>query len=74
MVQENCDDGALCKTPRDSQDGKQLTGLMTLKNFAEGGYEVTDGKILVCVKSIGGRKKGKETETQNRPSNALVFN
>ena len=30
---------------------------MTLKSFIEGGYDVPDGKILVCVKSIGGRKK-----------------
>lgn len=28
-----------------------------LKHFIEGGYEITDGKILICVKSIGPRKK-----------------
>lgn len=34
-----------------------MAGLMTLKSFAEGGCEVKDNKILVCVKSIGARKK-----------------
>lgn len=59
MVQENSDDGTLCKAPIGYEDGKQLAGLMTLKNFAAGGYEVTDSRILVCVKSIGGKKKSK---------------
>lgn len=30
---------------------------MTVKNFLDGGYDVEDSKILVCVKSIGARKK-----------------
>ena len=57
MVQEKSDEGVICKTPLGYRDGKQMNGLMTLKNFIEGGHELTDGKILVCVKSIGGRKK-----------------
>ena len=57
MVQEQGDEGVLCKTPLDYHDGKQLDKLMTLKNFIEGCHELADGKILVCVKSIGGRKK-----------------
>ena len=57
MVQDNSDTGTLCKTPLGYVDGKQLASLMTLKSFVEGGHEVDDGKILVCVKSIGGRKK-----------------
>ena len=57
LVQENSDDGTLCKTPLGYKEGKELKGLMTLKNFIDGGHEVSDGKILVCVKSIGGRKK-----------------
>ena len=59
MVQEQSDEGVMCKTPLGYRDGKQMDGLMTLKSFIEGGYELTDGKILVCVKSIGGRKKCK---------------
>ena len=58
MVREQPDDeGVLCKTPVGYRDGKQLNGLMNLKNYIGGGYEVDGAKILVCVKSIGGRKK-----------------
>ena len=57
MVQDKSDEGMMCKSPLGYRDGKQMDGLMTLKNFIEGGYELADGKILVCVKSIGGRKK-----------------
>lgn len=71
MVQQNSDDGTLCRTPKDYVDGKQLAGLMTLNNFAEGGHEVTNGRILVCVKSIGGRKKSKNTGDLDHSSNAL---
>lgn len=57
MVQETSDEGVLCKTPVGYRDGKQLDGLITLKNYVEGGHEVEGGKVLVAVKSIGGRKK-----------------
>ena len=57
MLQDNSDTGTLYKTPLGYVDGRQLASLMTLKSFAEGAHEVDDGKILVCVKSIGGRKK-----------------
>lgn len=36
-----------------------LPGLMNLKAFLAGGNEVPDAKILVCVKSISGRKEVK---------------
>lgn len=57
MVHEHSDEGVQCKTPLGYKEGQPLAGLMTLKNFVEGGYEITDGKILVCIKSIGPRKK-----------------
>ena len=57
MVQERSDEGVLCKTPVGYCDGKEVNGLMTLKSYVEGGNEVAGGKVLVCVKSIGGRKK-----------------
>ena len=66
MVQEQSDEGVMCKTPSGYRDGKQLDGLMTLKNFIEGGHEVADGKILVCVKSIGARKKCEELPCCNK--------
>lgn len=56
LVQES-DDGTLCKMPLGYKENKELEGLMTLKNFIEGGYDVDDGKILVCVKSIGTKRK-----------------
>lgn len=56
-AEEHSDEGVLCKTPLGYRDGKQLDGLMTLKNYIDGGHEVAGGKILVCVKSIGARKK-----------------
>ena len=57
MTQENSDNDVLCRAPLDYKESKQLAGLMTLKSFAEGGYDVTDSKILVCLKSVGRRKK-----------------
>ena len=57
MIHDRSDDGVLCKTPLGYRDGHVLAALMTLKNFAEGGSDVKNGTILVCVKSIGARKK-----------------
>ncbi|KAL8810144.1 MAG: hypothetical protein Q9200_002814, partial [Gallowayella weberi] len=36
---------------------KQLPGLTTLKRYIDRGHDVPTAKVLVCVKSIGGRKK-----------------
>ncbi|KAK6841560.1 Nucleic acid-binding protein [Apiospora arundinis] len=33
-----------------------LRGLMTLRSFLDAGYDMGDGKVLVCVRSIGPRK------------------
>ena len=60
-------------TPLGYEEGKQLAGLMTLKNFVEGGHEVVDGKILVCVKSIGGRKKCESSLYSKEKSQASPF-
>ena len=57
IVQTQSDEGVMCKTPLGYRDGRQLDGLMTLKSFIEGGHELMDAKVLVCVKSIGARKK-----------------
>ena len=59
MIQDQSDEGTLCKTPLGYREGKQLAGLITLKNFIDGGHEVPQARILVCVKSIGGKKKCK---------------
>ncbi|KAI9752989.1 MAG: hypothetical protein M1835_001055 [Candelina submexicana] len=70
MIHENSDDGVQCKTPLGYRDGQDLPGLMTLRNFMDGGFDIMQGKILVCVKSIGSRKKyvtkkGRECELIN---------
>jgi len=58
MIKHELDDtGVLCKTPLGHCEGQPLAGLMTLQNFIEGGYEVATSRILVCVKSIGARKR-----------------
>lgn len=57
MIHENSDDGTRFKRPFDCRDSRSLPGLMTLKSFADGGYDVDEPKLLVCVKSIGARKR-----------------
>ena len=64
LVQEKSDDGILCKTPLGYKNGKQLDGLFTLKNFMDGGHEAAVGRVLVCIKSIGVRKKCRYTLCQ----------
>ncbi|KEQ96193.1 hypothetical protein AUEXF2481DRAFT_4437 [Aureobasidium subglaciale EXF-2481] len=50
----------LCRKPIDHE-----YGLMSLKNFIQGGFEVKDSKVLVVVKSISARrKKTKKDGTQ----------
>ncbi|KAH9877719.1 hypothetical protein J1614_002936 [Plenodomus biglobosus] len=57
MLHENSDDGTQFKRPFGCGDSRALEGLMTLKGFTDGGYEVEEPKVLVCVKSIGARKR-----------------
>ncbi|KAF2453617.1 hypothetical protein BDY21DRAFT_292851 [Lineolata rhizophorae] len=57
MVHKNSDDGTLYNAPLRYQVRRPLGGLMTLKSFTDGGYEVEGAKILVCVKSLGPKKK-----------------
>ncbi|KAK4993460.1 hypothetical protein LTR50_000390 [Elasticomyces elasticus] len=57
MIHENSDDGILCKSPLGYRESQSLGGLMTLKNFVNGGFDVSEARILVIVKSIGARKR-----------------
>jgi len=61
MVHENSDDGTMFKRPLGHREGRQMSDLMTLQNFIEGGYDVVEAKILVVVKSLGQRKKSEST-------------
>ncbi|KAF2126619.1 hypothetical protein P153DRAFT_407812 [Dothidotthia symphoricarpi CBS 119687] len=57
MTHENSDDGTQFRRPFGCGDSKTLPGLMTLRSFADGGYDVDDPKLMVCVKSIGAKKR-----------------
>lgn len=57
MFHENSDSGSMCKKPYSCNDLEEVPGLMTVKNFTNGGYDVENCKVLVCVKSIGARKR-----------------
>ncbi|KAF2627398.1 hypothetical protein BU25DRAFT_342003 [Macroventuria anomochaeta] len=57
MVHENSDDGTQFKRPFNCKDSRALPSLMTLRSFTDGGYDVDEPKLLVCVKSIGARKR-----------------
>ncbi|KAL8964272.1 MAG: hypothetical protein Q9183_004567 [Haloplaca sp. 2 TL-2023] len=56
MIETDNDDGSLYRSPLGSTNGHQLEGLVTLKNYFDGGHDIEGTKVLVCVKSIGGRK------------------
>lgn len=49
--------GMRMRKPLGYDSEKQLAGLVTLKGFMNGGHEVSDARVLVFVKSIGGLKK-----------------
>ncbi|KAL8709560.1 MAG: hypothetical protein Q9220_005652 [cf. Caloplaca sp. 1 TL-2023] len=74
MAHTDNDDGTRFRIPLGYCDGKELACMMTLKAFIEGGHEVPEAKVLICVKSIGGRRK-KSTETDHALDyvNLIVF-
>jgi len=57
VIHENSDKDKTCRVPLGYNKGQTLPGLMTLKSFIDGGYEIKDTKVLGCVKSIGPIKK-----------------
>lgn len=57
MVLADKDRDMLFKKPLGYTTGKQLTGLTNLRALINGGHEIADCRVIVCVKSIGGRKK-----------------
>lgn len=58
MVHENSGNGAMYRTPLGYCARRPLSGVMTLQNFQDGGYDIVGAKILVVVKNIGAKKKG----------------
>lgn len=67
MIHENSDDGTQFKRPLNCRDTKKLPGLMTLKSFTDGGYDIDEPTLLVCIKSIGTRKRCTQAPVSARP-------
>ncbi|KAK7178757.1 uncharacterized protein CC84DRAFT_1261574 [Paraphaeosphaeria sporulosa] len=57
MIHDRSDDRSMFKRPFGARDSQVLPGLMTLKSFVDGGFDIDDCKLMVCVRSIGPRKK-----------------
>jgi hypothetical protein len=59
LIHQNSDNGEQCKIPLGYHKAQPLSRLMTLDNFFNGGYDVAESQVLVCVKSIGAKKRGR---------------
>lgn len=57
MLQASSATASQCRTPLDYRKNRSIPGLMTLHTFLHGGHEIANGRIMLCVKSIGPRKK-----------------
>ncbi|KAI9664361.1 MAG: hypothetical protein M1831_002294 [Alyxoria varia] len=75
MLQEKSDTYQLCTKPLEYKPPQSLPGLMSLRNYLDGGHEINQAKILVCVKSLGPKKKVtiKRDGNMRELVNALVF-
>jgi len=56
MIHRHSDPGSQFRTPLGYSDGQPIPTLMTLRTFVNGGHEIVDCKIMVCIKSIGPTK------------------
>nr|POE80954.1 hypothetical protein CFP56_57028 [Quercus suber] len=56
-IHDNSGDGEMCRKPLGLQKHEPLDGLMTLRNFAEGGCDVIGAKVVVVVKAVGAKKQ-----------------
>jgi len=58
MIHTTGGTAGICHIPIDYRKSQPLPGLMTLHNYVAGGNDGVNGaKILVCVKSIGAKRK-----------------
>ncbi|KAH8601721.1 hypothetical protein B0O99DRAFT_713739 [Bisporella sp. PMI_857] len=70
MIHNNTSTDSACRIPLGYRKEQPLAGLMTLASYIGGGHDgVTDAKILVCVKSIGAKKR---VSNRNGSENDLV--
>lgn len=44
------------RTPLGYDEGESLPNLMTLRSFIDGGYDVPNARLLLCVKAVGPKK------------------
>ncbi|KAF2742069.1 hypothetical protein M011DRAFT_413337 [Sporormia fimetaria CBS 119925] len=63
------DDPTLCRRPYGCDFLEPMPCLLTLKNFVNGGYEMNEARLLLCVKGMGSRKT---FTTKNGYSSELV--
>jgi hypothetical protein len=57
VIHQNGDIGVTCRIPLGYKKSQPLPGIMNIKQYIDGGYEIKDNRLLVCVKSIGPRRK-----------------
>ncbi|CAN9287576.1 unnamed protein product [Alternaria sp. RS040] len=62
MVHENSDDGRRYRRPYGIRESKVLTGLMTLKSFTDGGYDVEEPKLLWLTQQPDINRNGTTSE------------
>jgi hypothetical protein len=58
MIHTDSSTDEICRAPLDHHKDRPLPGLMTLDSYISSGHDGVAGvKILVCIKSIGARKR-----------------
>jgi hypothetical protein len=58
MIHTSDSADGICRIPLDYRKGHELQGLMTIQSYLGSGHDgVVGAKLLVCVKSIGARKR-----------------
>ncbi|OHE94023.1 hypothetical protein CORC01_10715 [Colletotrichum orchidophilum] len=61
FLPDTAENQRLCRTPiecdRDQQEPKPLPGLMTLCQYLKTGHDISGARIIVCVKSVGSRRR-----------------
>ncbi len=74
LLHDQSDNALLCKTPLGYTEGQPLEGLVTLRCLTEDGHDPACGRILVCVKSIGPKKRGAFFEAVIKTRESLIGN
>lgn len=68
MIHLNSDEGVMYKTPLDFKQKEPLLGLVSLQSFMDGGFDIPNVKLLLCVKGVGAKKRGKRSQFANESS------